>query len=114
MRRKALKQKKKLESSFFWNPESTELESRIHRVESRIQDCHGFPYMGRYHWYQWTIGIALYPARPHLKIIKVPLMKCTITNRTIAIGCFSIGTNRTIGTNRPLELPCTQLDHIRK
>ena len=22
-----------------------------------------------YHWYQWTIGIALYPARPHLKII---------------------------------------------
>ena len=54
MRRKALKQKKKLESSPFWNPESTELESgiqysesRIHRVESRIQDCHGFPYMGR-------------------------------------------------------------------
>ena len=47
MRRKALKQKKKLESSPFWNPESTELESRIqysesgiHRVESRIQDCH--------------------------------------------------------------------------
>ena len=54
MRRKALKQKKKLESSPFWNPESTELksgiqytESGIHRVESRIQDCHGFPYMGR-------------------------------------------------------------------
>ena len=22
-------------------------ESGIHRVESRIQDCHGFPYMGR-------------------------------------------------------------------
>ena len=48
MRRKALKQKKKLESSPFWNPESTELESGIHRVESRIQDCHGFPYMGRF------------------------------------------------------------------
>ena len=54
MRSKALKQKKKLESSPFWNPESTELESGIqysesgiHRVESRIQDCHGFPYMGR-------------------------------------------------------------------
>ena len=54
MRRKALKQKKNLESSPFWNPESTELESGIqysesgiHRVESRIQDCHGFPYMGR-------------------------------------------------------------------
>ena len=54
MRRKALKQKKKLESSPFWNPESTELksgiqqlESGIHSVESRIQDCHGFPYIGR-------------------------------------------------------------------
>ena len=23
-------------------------------------------------------------------------------------------TNRTIGTNGPLELPCTQLDHMRK
>ena len=47
MRRKALKQKKKLESSPFWNPESTGLESGIHSVESRIQDCHGFPHMGR-------------------------------------------------------------------
>ena len=54
MRTKALKQKKNLESSPFWNPESTELksgiqcsESGIHRVESRIHDCHGFPYMGR-------------------------------------------------------------------
>ena len=36
------------------------------------------------------------------------------TNRTIGIGCFSIGANRTIGTNGPLELPCTQADHIRK
>ena len=58
MRRKALKQKKKMESSPFWNPESTELESGIqysesgiHRVGSRIQDCHGFPYMGR----NWAI-----------------------------------------------------------
>ena len=25
---------------------------------------------------------------------------------------FSIGTNRTIGTNRPSKLPCTQLDHM--
>ena len=54
MRRKTLKQKKNMESSPFWNPESTELESRIRYsesgiqwVESRIQDCHGFPYMGR-------------------------------------------------------------------
>ena len=54
MRRKALKEKKNLEFSPFWNPESTELESGIqysesgiHGVESRIQDCHGFPYMGR-------------------------------------------------------------------
>ena len=52
--KKSIKTEKKLESSPFWNPESTELksgiqysESGIHRVESRIQDCHGFPYMGR-------------------------------------------------------------------
>ena len=52
--KKSIKAEKKLESSPFWNPESTELESGIqysesgiHRVESRIQDCHGFPYMGR-------------------------------------------------------------------
>ena len=51
--KKSIKTEKKLESSPFWNPESTELESGIqysesgiHRVESRIQDCHGFPYMG--------------------------------------------------------------------
>ena len=54
MRRKALKQTK-FGIQPFWNPESTELESGIqysesgiHRVESRIQDCHGFPYMGRF------------------------------------------------------------------
>ena len=39
-------------------------------------------------------------------------MRCTFTNRTIGMMCFSIGTNRTIGTNGPLELPCTQLDHM--
>ena len=43
-----------MESSSFWNPESTVLESGIqypesgiHSMESRIQDCPGFPYMGR-------------------------------------------------------------------
>ena len=42
-----------MESSSFWNPESTVLESGIqypesgiHSMESRIQDCPGFPYMG--------------------------------------------------------------------
>ena len=52
--KKSIKTEKNLESSPFWNPESTELESGIqysesgiHWVESRIQDCHGFPYMGR-------------------------------------------------------------------
>ena len=67
-----------------------------------------------YHWYQWTIGIALYPARSHGKIIKVPLMRCIFTNRTIGMTSFSIGTNRTIGPNGPLELPRTQLDHMKK
>ena len=28
-----------------WDPRSTERESRIHSVESRIQDCLGFPYV---------------------------------------------------------------------
>ena len=43
-----------MESSSFWNPESTVLESGIqypesgiHSMESRIQDCPAFPYMGR-------------------------------------------------------------------
>ena len=36
-----------MESTFFWNPESTVMESGIHSMESRIQDCPGFPYMGR-------------------------------------------------------------------
>ena len=33
-----------------WNPALLEIqypESGIHSVESRIQDCHEFPYMGR-------------------------------------------------------------------
>ena len=44
-----------MESTSFWNPESTVLESGIqypgsgiHSMESRIQDCPGFPYMGRH------------------------------------------------------------------
>ena len=47
--KKSIKTEKNLESSPFWNPESAiqYLESGIHRVESRIQYCYGFPYMGR-------------------------------------------------------------------
>ena len=63
--KKSIKTEKNLESSPFWNPESTELESGIqysesgiHRVESRIQDCHGFPYMGR-HVCMWAYDIDL-------------------------------------------------------
>ena len=52
-------------------------------------------------WYQWTIGIALYPARSHGKIIKVPLMRSIFTNRTIGMTSFSVGTNPTVGTNGP-------------
>ena len=36
-----------LESSHFWNPESKDVESVIHSVESGIQDSLGLPYMGR-------------------------------------------------------------------
>ena len=39
-------------------------------------------------------------------------MRCTLTNRTIGMMPFSIFTNHSIGTNGPLELPCTQLDHM--
>ena len=31
-----------------WNPISTDKESIIHEVESTIQDCLRFPYMGRF------------------------------------------------------------------
>ena len=67
-----------------------------------------------YHWYQWTIGIALYPARSHGRIIKVPLMRCIFTNRTIRMTSFFTGTNRTIATNGPSELACTQPGHMGK
>ena len=40
---------------------------------------------------------------------KVPLMKGIITNTTIGMTSFSAGTNCTIGTHGPSELPCTQL-----
>ena len=50
--KKSIKTGKKVESSSFWNPESTVLESGIqypesgiYSMESRIQDCPGFPYM---------------------------------------------------------------------
>ena len=39
-------------------------------------------------------------------------MRCILTNRTIGMITFSIGTNCTSGTNGPSELPCTQLDHM--
>ena len=54
------------------------------------------------------------PASLHINFLAQPTRSTIFTNRTIVIGCFSIGTNRTIGTNGPLELPCTQLDHMRK
>ena len=47
MRRKALQQKKKFGIQPFLESGIQYSESGIHRVESRIQDCHGFPYMGR-------------------------------------------------------------------
>ena len=57
VRRKALKPGKKWNPALFgiwnplcWNPESSTRnpESGIHIMESRIQDCPGFPYMGRF------------------------------------------------------------------
>ena len=52
--KKSIKTGKRMESSSFWNPESTVLESGIqypesgiHSMESRIQECPGFSYMGR-------------------------------------------------------------------
>ena len=54
-----------------------------------------------FYWYQWTVGIALYPARSHAKIIEVPLLRCIFTNRTTGMTSLSIGTNHTISTNEP-------------
>ena len=48
MQRKALKQKKKFGIQPFLESGIQYSESGIHRMKSRIQDCHGFPYMGRY------------------------------------------------------------------
>ena len=54
MRRKTLKQKKIWNPALFgvrnplsWNFGIQYSESGIHRVESRVQDCHEFPYMGQ-------------------------------------------------------------------
>ena len=44
-----------MESSSFWNPESTVLESGIQYSESRIQDCPGFPYMGRLQYQSYKV-----------------------------------------------------------
>ena len=54
-----------LESSHLWNPESTDVESGIHSVESGIQDSPGLPYMGR------TIS--------HLKLQWMPLNISTLS-----------------------------------
>ena len=54
-----------------------------------------------FYGYQWTVGIALYPARSHAKIIEVPLLRCIFTNRTTGMTSLSIGTNHTISTNGP-------------
>ena len=85
-------------------------EMHIHQ-ENHWNDIIFYWYQS-YHWYQWTIRITLFPARPREKIIYVTLMRCIFTNRTIGMASFSIGTNRTISTNGPSELPCTQLDHM--
>ena len=47
MLRKALKQEKKIGIQPFLESGIQYSESGIHRVESRIQECHGFPYMGQ-------------------------------------------------------------------
>ena len=41
--------------------------------------------------------------------------ECFVCDRCFVFGMtsFFVGTNRTIGTNGPLELPCTQPDHMR-
>ena len=50
---------------------------------------------------------------PSLLDVVLDDMRCIFTSRTIGMTSFSVGTNRTIGTNGPLELPCTQRDLIK-
>ena len=45
--KKSIKTEKKFGIQPFLESGIQYSESGIHRVESRIQDCHGFPYMGR-------------------------------------------------------------------
>ena len=67
-KKKHFKPEKKMESNWFWNLESTVLESGIHNpgsgihsMESRIQDHPGFPYMGRnFHIILVLVVAALY------------------------------------------------------
>ena len=101
-----------------WNsplPSQTTWENNLsHLNEMHI---HQWNHWNRvlFHWYQ-NGPLELPCTQPHhmRKESKVPLMRCILTNRTIGIECFSIGTNRTIGTNGPLELPCTQPGHMGK
>ena len=79
-----------MESSTFWNPESTVLESGIqypesgiHSMESRIQDCPGFPYMGRRirsvtftvlcELYQYIVDKYLQIVHQQNKVLLIPL-----------------------------------------
>ena len=80
--KKSIKTGKKMESSTFWNPESTVLESGIqypesgiHSMESRIQDCPGFPYMGR------CIPLKL-PERMFLKSLHIIFIMYIIMSET--------------------------------
>ena len=88
--KKSIKTGKKMESSTFWNPESTVLESGIqypesgiHSMESRIQDCPGFPYMGRRirsvtftvlcELYQYIVDKYLQIVHQQNKVLLIPL-----------------------------------------
>ena len=91
--------------------------TQLHHIENKEMHIHQqnhwkdmlFYWYQSYHWYQWTIGIALYPARPHEKSpLKVSIFRwLSKPHQFFFFFC-------TTGTNGPLELPCTQQDHMRK
>ena len=60
------------------------------------------------HWYQW------YDWYQEKMMPFQWFYWCKTSSLLHQVRVFSIGTNRTIGTNGPLELPCTQLDHMGK
>ena len=65
------------------------LESGMHRVESRIHDCHGFPYMGRCDAFLYVCSVCL--RRFISQVIKRNNTSASVLNIiSLSLGAYSI------------------------